>query len=117
MVKTLTEDFENFVSEISLDKHLVDDLIAKHNSLGEMIKINPPEGYKISETRLSGSYAKRIVLNETDYKKKPDVDLVLILETDKEDVEEINCDFLTYLIEKKLWLFILESVHKMEQED
>ena len=62
----LTEQFEDFIREISLNKVKVDDIISKHNSLRKMIKKNPPAGYKIVNIRLSVSYAKRTVLNEYD---------------------------------------------------
>lgn len=98
---TLTEDFDSFVEEISLNKTKIDDIISKHNSLTKMIKDNPPEKYEIVKTRLSGSYAKHTVLNEYDIKKKPDVDVIIVINTNEEDVDVINDDFLSYLKSKK----------------
>lgn len=101
MNNSLTNDFEKFIKSISLNDTLIDDIISKHNSLSEMIINNPPTGYKIYKKRLSGSYAKHIVLNETDKTKKPDVDMILIIETDEEDIFTISNDFLEYLKDKK----------------
>lgn len=100
-VSKITEDFDTFVDKISLNKDKLQDIISKHNSLTDMIKNDPPTGYKVYKTRLSGSYAKHTTLNETDDTKKPDVDVVLYIETDKEEVDEINSDFLNYFQDKK----------------
>lgn len=97
----LTDDFDYFVDTISLNKTKIDDIISKHNSLTDMIKKDPPEGYEIRRTRLSGSYAKHTVLNEYDESKKPDVDVILIIDGDTNDVYKVNSDFLAYLREKK----------------
>ena len=101
MSNTLTDDFERFVKEISLDKSKVDDIIAKHNGLTDMIKSNPPDGYSIKKSRLSGSYAKHTVLNEYDKNKKPDVDVIVILDGSSLDVDKVNKDFFNYFQEKK----------------
>lgn len=98
----ITEDFDTFVDKITLNADKVNDIIAKHNSLTNMIKSNPPVNYKVYKTRLSGSYAKHTTLNETDETKKPDVDVVLYIETEKEDVGDINSDFLEYFKDKKM---------------
>lgn len=97
----LTEQFEDFIREISLNQVKVDDIISKHNSLRKMIKKNPPAGYKIVNIRLSGSYAKRTVLNEYDETKKPDVDMIVVIETEEDDVDKINQDFLLYFRDMK----------------
>lgn len=97
----ITDDFDKFVGTISLNKTKIDDIISKHNSLTDMIKNDPPEGYKIKRTRLSGSYAKHTVLNEYDESKKSDVDVILIIDGDINNVYNVNSDFLTYLREKK----------------
>lgn len=97
----LTEDFNSFVEEISLNRIKVDDIISKHNNLTNMIKDNPPEKYEIVKTRLSGSYAKHTVLNEYDITKKTDVDVIIVINTNEEDVDVINDDFLSYLKSKK----------------
>ena len=86
MVKTLTEDFETFIDTISLDKKLKNDIIDKHTSLTDMIKENHPDGYNINRTRISGSYGKDTEINEFDPNKKPDVDIVVILDTDLDNV-------------------------------
>lgn len=101
MVKTLTEDFESFINTISLDKKLKNDIVYKHTSLTDMIKQDHPDGYNINRTRISGSYGKDTEINEFDPNKNPDVDLVIILNTDVDDVEQINKDFYDYLVDKK----------------
>ena len=101
MTKTLTEDFDSFINEISLDKKQKKDIIDKHTSLTDMIKQEPPEGYNINRTRISGSYGKDTELNEFDPNKNPDVDIVIILDIDTDDVEQINKDFYDYLVDKK----------------
>ena len=62
-MNTLTEDFDIFVKKITLNKTKVDDIIAKHNELTDMIKNDVPDGYEIIKTRLSGSYAKNTAMN------------------------------------------------------
>lgn len=101
MVKTLTEDFETFIDTISLDKKLKNDIIDKHTSLTNMIQEDHPDGYNINRTRISGSYGKDTEINEFDPNKKPDVDIVVILDTDLDNVEQINKDFYDYLVDKK----------------
>lgn len=101
MVKTLTEDFDSFIDTISLDKKLKKDIIDKHTSLTDMIKEDHPEGYNINRTRISGSYGKGTEINEFDPNKNPDVDIVVILDTDIDDIEQINKDFYDYLVDKK----------------
>lgn len=100
-MNTLTEDFDKFIRDITLNKSKVDDIIAKHNSLTDMIKSDPPKGYEIIKTRLSGSYAKHIVLNEYDESKKPDVDVIIIFNSEQDNIDRINEDFLLYFKEKK----------------
>ncbi len=101
MYNSLTKDFNDFVSKISLNSKEEQDIISKHNSLTDMIKQEPPEGYKIVKTQLSGSYAKHTVLNEYDEEKLPDVDVVIIIESNSKSVGEINSDFLNYFEKKK----------------
>lgn len=101
MTNTLTEDFNTFIDTISLDKKLKDDIISKHTSLTDMIKEEHPKDYKINKTRLSGSYGKGTEINEYDPNKNPDVDIVVILDTEVDDVDKINDDFYEYLKEKK----------------
>ena len=101
MINTLTNDFDSFIKEISLNQKEIDDIIEKHNNLTTMLKKEPPKGYKILKTRLSGSYAKHTVLNEYDKSKLPDVDIVIIIESNKKSVDEINRDFLNYFKIKK----------------
>lgn len=101
MVKTLTEDFNTFIDSISLNKKLKKDIIDKHTSLTNMIKQEHPDGYNINRTRISGSYGKNTEINEFDSNKNPDVDVVIILDTDNDNVQQINKDFYNYLIDKK----------------
>ena len=101
MVKTLTKDFETFIDTISLDKKLKNDIIDKHTSLTNMIQEDYPDGYNINRTRISGSYGKDTEINEFDPNKNPDVDIVVILDTDLDNVEQINKDFYDYLVDKK----------------
>ena len=101
MTNSIQQDFDSFIDEISLNKKEKDDIIKKHNHLTDMIKQDPPEGYKIVKTRLSGSYAKHTTLNEYDDSKLPDVDVIVIIESDEEDVDKINSDFLSYFRDKK----------------
>lgn len=101
MVRTLTEDFDSFINTISLNKTLKDDIIDKHTSLTNMIKKEHPEGYNIDRTRISGSYGKGTEINEYNPNKNPDVDIVIILDTEIDDVNQINNDFYDYLIDKK----------------
>lgn len=100
-MNTLTEDFDIFVKKITLNKTKVDDIIAKHNELTDMIKNDVPDGYEIIKTRLSGSYAKNTVINEYDPNKKPDVDIIVLISKTSKSVEEINKDFLSYFVDKK----------------
>ena len=86
MVKTLTEDFDSFIDTISLDKKLKNDIIDKHTSLTDMIKEDHPDKYNINRTRISGSYGKDTEINEFDPNKNPDVDIVVILDTDLDNV-------------------------------
>lgn len=58
MSNSLTEDFNKFVEIISLNSKEEEDIKSKHNSLTNMIITDPPKGYNIVKTRLSGSYAK-----------------------------------------------------------
>lgn len=97
----ITDDFDCFIDTISLNKSKIDEIISKHNNLTDMIKANPPEGYIIKRTRLSGSYAKHTVLNEYDESKRPDVDVIVIIDSNTDDVYKINKDFFTYFKEKK----------------
>ena len=99
MVKTLTEDFETFIDTISLDKKLKNDIIDKHTSLTNMIQEDQPDGYNINRTRISGSYGKDTEINEFDPNKNPDVDIVVILDTDLDNVEQIHKDFYDYLVD------------------
>ena len=101
MVKTLTEDFNSFINTISLDQKLKDDIIGKHTHLTDMIKQDPPKGYSINKTRISGSYGKDTEINEFDSNKNPDVDIVAILDADIDDVQKINKDFYDYFKDKK----------------
>lgn len=101
MYNSLTEDFNDFVSKISLNSKEEQDIISKHNGLTDMIKREPPDGYKIVKTRLSGSYAKHTVLNEYDDEKLPDVDVIIMIESNDKSVDEINLDFLDYFEKKK----------------
>lgn len=101
MVKTLTEDFDSFINTISLDEKLKKDIIDKHTSLTDMIKQDHPGRYIINRTRISGSYGKNTEINEFDSNKNPDVDIVIIIDTDIDDVQQINKDFYDYLIDKK----------------
>ena len=101
MVRTLTEDFDTFIDTISLNKTLKKDIINKHTSLTDMIKEEHPDGYNINRTRISGSYGKGTEINEYDPNKNPDVDIVIILDTDIDDVNQINDDFYNYLVDKK----------------
>lgn len=97
----ITDDFDEFVEEISLNESLKKDIISKHNSLGDMIKKEAPDGYTIERILLSGSYAKHTVLNEYDKDKKPDVDMIVIIKDENQDVDTVNSDFLTYFKDKK----------------
>lgn len=97
----ITDDFEHFIDEISLNETLKEDIISKHTSLENMIKSDPPEGYTIEKIRLSGSYAKHSVLNEYDENKMPDVDMIVIIKDTGKNVDTINSDFLDYFKEKK----------------
>lgn len=101
MVNTLTEDFESFINIISLNKELKNDISIKHKTLTNMIKHNHPEDYSINRTRISGSYGKGTEINEYDLNKNPDVDIVVILDTEIDSVDKINGDFYNYLINKK----------------
>ena len=101
MCKSLTEDFNDFVAKISLNSKEEQDIISKHNGLTDMIKREQPEEYEIVKTRLSGSYAKHTVLNEYDEEKLPDVDVIIIIESNGKSVDEINSDFLDYFEKKK----------------
>ncbi len=101
MTKTLTEDFNSFIDTISLDKKLKDDIISKHTSFTDMIKEDHPENYSIKKTRISGSYGKGIEINEYDPSKNPDVDIVVIIDSEIEGVNKINNDFYNYLKNKK----------------
>lgn len=101
MVKTLTEDFDSFINIISLDQKLKDDIISKHTHLTDMIKHDSPEGYSINKTRISGSYGKGTEINEFNPNKNPDVDIVLMLDTDIDDIQKINKDFYDYFVNKK----------------
>lgn len=101
MTKTLTEDFNTFIDTISLDKKLKDDIISKHTSLTNMIKEDHPKDYKINKTRISGSYGKGTEINEYDPNKNPDVDIVVIIDSEIDDVDKINNDFYEYLRDKK----------------
>lgn len=101
MEKKLSEDFDNFINKISLNQVLKDDIINKHTSLTSMIKEDPPEGYDIIKTRISGSYGKKIEINEYDPNKNPDVDIVLIINSNKDDPITIINDFYNYLKDKK----------------
>ena len=96
-----TKDFETFIDTISLDKKLKNDIIDKHTSLTNMIQEDYPDGYNINRTRISGSYGKDTEINEFDPNKNPDVDIVVILDTDLDNVEQINKDFYDYLVDKK----------------
>ena len=97
----ITDDFDEFIEEISLNESLKKDIISKHNSLGDMIKKEAPDGYTIERILLSGSYAKHTVLNEYDKDKKPDVDMIVIIKDENQDVDTVNSDFLTYFKDKK----------------
>lgn len=101
MVKTLTEDFDAFIDIIDQDKKIKNDIIDKHTSLTDMIKQDHPKGYNINRTRISGSYGKNTEIKEFDPNKNPDVDIVIILDTEIDDVKQINKDFYDYLIDKK----------------
>lgn len=101
MVKTLTEDFDTFIDIIDQDKKIKNDIIDKHTSLTDMIKQDHPKGYNINRTRISGSYGKNTEIKEFDPNKNPDVDIVIILDTEIDDVKQINKDFYDYLIDKK----------------
>lgn len=101
MVKTLTEDFDTFIDIIDQDKKIKNDIINKHTSLTDMIKQDHPKGYNINRTRISGSYGKNTEIKEFDPNKNPDVDIVIILDTEIDDVKQINKDFYDYLIDKK----------------
>lgn len=101
MVKTLTEDFDAFIDIIGQDKKIKNDIIDKHTSLTDMIKQDHPKGYNINRTRISGSYGKNTEIKEFDPNKNPDVDIVIILDTEIDDVKQINKDFYDYLIDKK----------------
>lgn len=101
MGNSLTEDFNSFINTISLDKKLKDDIIDKHTNLTNMIKKEHPDKYVIDRTRISGSYGKDIEINEFDPNKNPDVDIVILLDTDENDVDKINKDFFGFLKEKK----------------
>ena len=101
MVKTLTEDFDAFINIIDQDKKIKNDIIDKHTSLTDMIKQDHPKGYNINRTRISGSYGKNTEIKEFDPNKNPDVDIVIILDTEIDDVKQINKDFYDYLIDKK----------------
>lgn len=97
----ITDDFNDFIDDISLNGYLKNDIISKHNSLGDMIKRDPPEGYTIEKICLSGSYAKHTVLNEYDENKKPDVDMIVIIKDTDSNVDTVNSDFLSYFQNKK----------------
>lgn len=101
MVKTLTEDFDAFIDIIDQDKKIKNDIIDKHTSLTDTIKQDHPKGYNINRTRISGSYGKNTEIKEFDPNKNPDVDIVIILDTEIDDVKQINKDFYDYLIDKK----------------
>lgn len=101
MVKTLTEDFDAFIEIIDQDKKIKNDIIDKHTSLTDMIKQDHPKGYNINRTRISGSYGKNTEIKEFNSNKNPDVDIVIILNTEIDDVKQINKDFYDYLIDKK----------------
>ena len=101
MVKTLTEDFDAFIDIIDQDKKIKNDIIDKHTSLTDMIKQDHPKGYNINRTRISGSYGKNTEIKEFDPNKNPDVDIVIILDTEIDDVRQINKDFYDYLVDKK----------------
>ena len=101
MSNSLTEDFNKFVEIISLNSKEEEDIKSKHNSLTNMIIADPPKGYNIVKTRLSGSYAKHTVLNEYDVDKLPDVDIITIIDSCDKSVDEINADFLNYFKDKK----------------
>lgn len=101
MYNSLTDDFNEFVKKISLNSKEEQDIISKHNGLTEMIKQEPPTGYKILKTRLSGSYAKNTVLNEYEEGKLPDVDIIVMIEANNKSVDEINTDFFNYFEGKK----------------
>lgn len=101
MVKTLTEDFDAFIDIIDQDKKIKNDIIDKHTSLTDVIKQDHPKGYNINRTRISGSYGKNTEIKEFDPNKNPDVDIVIILDTEIDDVKQINKDFYDYLIDKK----------------
>ncbi|MCI6265329.1 MAG: hypothetical protein MR598_00595 [Erysipelotrichaceae bacterium] len=100
-MKKLTEDFNDFIDIISLNKTKEKDIISKHTELTDMIKRDVPDGYEIVKTRLSGSYAKNTVINEYDSNKKPDVDIVVIIKPVDKSVDDINNDFIDYFINKK----------------
>ena len=101
MSNSLTEDFNKFVEIISLNSKEEEDIKSKHNSLTNMIISDPPKGYNIVKTRLSGSYAKHTVLNEHNVDKLPDVDIITIIDSCDKSVDEINADFLNYFEDKK----------------
>mgnify|MGYP004480254623 FL=1 len=101
MSNSLTEDFNKFVEIISLNSKEEEDIKSKHNSLTNMIIADPPKGYNILKTRLSGSYAKHTVLNEYNVDKLPDVDIITIIDFCDKSVDEINADFLNYFEDKK----------------
>lgn len=101
MSNSLTEDFNKFVEIISLNSKEEEDIKSKHNSLTNMIIADPPKGYNIVKTRLSGSYAKHTVLNEYNVDKLPDVDIITIIDSCDKSVDEINADFLNYFEDKK----------------
>lgn len=101
MSNSLTEDFNKFVEIISLNSKEEEDIKSKHNSLTNMIIADPPKGYNIVKTRLSGSYAKHTVLNEYNADKLPDVDIITIIDSCDKSVDEINADFLNYFEDKK----------------
>ena len=86
---------------IDQDKKIKNDIIDKHTSLTDMIKQDHPKGYNINRTRISGSYGKNTEIKEFDPNKNPDVDIVIILDTEIDDVKQINKDFYDYLIDKK----------------
>ncbi len=97
----ISDDFNNYIDSITIAQRDIDDIVAKHNSFREMIQKNPPEGYSIERIRLSGSYAKGLVVKDEDKKSKPDVDMIIIFKNMNYNISKIATDIEKYLNEKK----------------
>lgn len=100
-MNSIIDDFDSFIEKISLNKDKCKDIESKFNEISSIINEKENKDYSIIDVILSGSYGKKTTINEYDPEKKPDVDIIVLIDNKKLNSDKVNNDFYSFFKEKK----------------